>query len=109
MRSTTLTSKIKAALEDKKAEKISILDVHNLTSVCDHMIIASANSSQHIRALANQVVEVAKKQGIEVLGVEGEKNWEWVLIDLGNILVHVMLPETRSYYELEKLWSVKED
>lgn len=98
---------IKQALEDKKAEDLVTIDVRNLTSVCDNMVITSGKSTQQIRALAENVIEQAKENGIEVLGVEGMDHREWVLIDLGTIIVHIMLPETRQYYELEKLWSIE--
>ncbi len=96
-------------LEEKKAENIQLLDVKTFTSVCDVMILASGHSTQHTRALANYVIEVAKKQSIAILGVEGQENREWILVDLGNVIVHIMLPETRAYYEIEKLWSASSE
>jgi len=92
-------------LDDKKAEAIVALDVHDLTSICDTMIIATATSPPHLAALADTTTTFAKKNNIEVLGVEGLSEREWVLVDLGNILVHLMLKDTRNYYELEKLWA----
>lgn len=109
MKQLTPIDIVRTALEDKKAEDIAIIDVHNITSVCDNMVIASGSSTQKVRALAENVRDEAKSHGIEVLGVEGMENREWVLIDLGNVLVHIMLPEIRTYYELEKLWSVEAD
>ncbi len=100
---------LQIALEDKKAENITILNVHDLTSVCDYMIIVEGNSTQHVRALTEQALDSAKKQNIEVLGTEGTENREWVIVDLGNTLVHIMLPGTRTYYELEKLWDNQEE
>lgn len=98
------TTLLAALLEDKKAVDICVMDVHDKTTVADTMIIATGTSTQHLRALANYVHEEAKKQGIHILGTEGAKNLEWVLVDLGAVIVHLMLPQTRQYYELEKIW-----
>lgn len=105
MDSFALSEHIKEILEDKKAEDIRVMQVEELSSICDYMILATGNSTQQTRALANYVVEAAKKLDVKVLGIEGQENREWVLVDLGNVLVHLMLPETRAYYELEKLWT----
>lgn len=92
------------ALEDLKAENIVQLDVRPQASFTDYMIFASGNSTRHVGAIANSVVEAAKAAGKPPLGIEGEDVGEWILIDLGDAVVHVMLPDVRSYYELEKLW-----
>lgn len=92
------------ALEDLKAENVVQLDVRPQASFTDYMIFASGNSTRHVRAIADSVVESAGKAGRPVLGVEGEDVGEWILVDLGDVVVHVMLPEVRNYYELEKLW-----
>lgn len=92
------------ALEDLKAENVVQLDVRPQASFTDYMIFASGNSTRHVRAIADSVVESADKAGRPVLGVEGEDVGEWILVDLGDVVVHVMLPEVRNYYELEKLW-----
>lgn len=102
--SAFIISQLESALTDKKAENFTVISVKGLTSICDNMIIANGNSTQHVRALAGQVIETAKQLKIEILGIEGTDNHEWVLIDLGNLLIHIMLPSTRAYYELEKLW-----
>lgn len=93
------------ALEDLKAQDIAVLDVSRLTSVTDLMVVASGTSSRHVAALADNVVQAAKEQGIPPLGVEGENGADWVLVDLGNLVVHVMMPETRQLYDLERLWA----
>lgn len=93
-----------SALEDIKAKDISVLKVSHLTSMTDYMIIASGDSNRQTRALANNVVVKLKEQGAQVLGVEGEDSGEWVLVDLGPVVVHIMQPNTREHYNLEQLW-----
>jgi ribosome-associated protein len=95
-----------AALDDLKAQDVQVLDVRGMTSITDVMVIASGTSDRHIKALADNVVEAAKKHGVQPLGVEGETSREWVLVDLGDVIVHVMHPQTRAFYNLEKLWTV---
>jgi len=97
-----------AALEDMKAVNIEVLDVRGKTSMTDFMVVASGTSSRHVKSIANSVATSAKQAGFPALGVEGEQDGEWVLVDLVDVLVHVMQPDTRDYYNLEKLWSVDE-
>lgn len=101
-----LLAVVMAALEDIKGVNIRVIDVRGLTSITDRMVIASGTSSRHIRALAENVVLEAKQHGFDVLGVEGEDATGWILVDLADVVVHVMMPETREFYALEKLWSV---
>ena len=93
------------ALNDAKALDINVFDVSKLTSISDHMIIASGRSGRQVGALADKVVEAAKQHDIQPLGVEGKREGEWVLVDLGDIIVHIMQPDTREYFQLEKLWN----
>jgi len=93
------------AIEDMKGEDIIELDVTGKTSVTDRLIIASGTSSRHVKSIASSVAADAKKRGYKPLGVEGEDQGEWVLVDLGDIVVHIMQPHIRQFYDLEKLWT----
>lgn len=92
------------ALGELKAMDIKVLDVSKMTSVTDWMIVASGRSNRHVKSLADKVVEDAKKSGYKPIGVEGESGGEWVLVDLDDVVCHIMLPKTRDFYNLEKLW-----
>jgi ribosome-associated protein len=95
-----------AALEDIKGVDIRVIDVRGLTAITDRMVIVSGTSSRHIKALAENVVLEAKRHGFAALGVEGEDSTGWILVDLTDVVVHIMMPEIREFYALEKLWSV---
>jgi len=97
------------ALEDLKGLDIAEYDVREMTTVTDIMIIASGTSDRHVKSLADAVVIACKKAGVAPLGVEGEREGEWVLVDLGDVVVHVMQPRIREFYALEKLWTVTEE
>ncbi|UTW44252.1 ribosome silencing factor [bacterium SCSIO 12696] len=97
------------ALEGVKAKDVVTLDVSGLSDVMDTMIVASGTSNRHVKALADNVTHEAKAAGFQPLGVEGADRAEWVLVDLGDVVVHIMLPATRVFYDLEKLWSMRPD
>ena len=102
-----LNQSIMNALENLKSQNIVTLDVSALTDVMDTLIIASGTSSRHARSIAENLVEETKKAGFRALGIEGLETGDWVLVDFGETVVHVMQEETRAYYELEKLWSMR--
>jgi len=97
---------VEAALADMKAVNVTVLDVRGLTDVADNMVIASGNSDRHVKSIADNVVQAAKKAGYRPMGVEGERDGEWALVDLQDIVVHVMLPRVREFYRLENLWDI---
>ena len=109
MRSKKLVELTKKALSDLKAQEITVVDVHRLTTITDFMVIASGSSSRHVRSIADHVIELAKQKGHEPLGVEGHEHGTWVLVDLADVVVHIMQPGTRDFYKLESLWSVGEE
>jgi len=106
MNSQQLSTLVVDALDDIKAQDIIRLDVRDMTTVTDYMIVASGRSNRHVKARSENVAEKAKKAGHKPIGVEGEEGGEWVLLDLQDALVHVMLPKVREFYNLEKLWSL---
>ena len=106
MNSKQLSALVIEVLDDTKATDIIRLDVRNMTSVTDYMIVASGTSNRHVKALANNVADKAREAGHRPIGIEGEEGGEWVLLDLQDALVHVMLPKVREFYNLEKLWSL---
>ena len=106
MNSEALTDLVVAALDDVKAKDIVRLDVRDVTTVTDYMVVASGTSNRHVKALVDNVAEKAREAGHRPIGIEGEEGGEWVLLDLQDTLVHVMLPKVREFYNLEKLWSI---
>lgn len=104
MESEALKSLVLEALDDLKAVNPVELDVSGLTDVMDYLVVASGTSNRHVKSLADNVCMEAKKAGVRPLGVEGEQAAEWVLVDFGDVVVHVMLPATRDFYDLERLW-----
>jgi ribosome-associated protein len=101
---SALVRTISNALEDMKAVNVRVMDVRGVTDIADCMIIASGNSDRHVRSIADRVVERAKSAGFRPYGREGERDGEWVLVDLNDVIVHVMLPRVREFYGLEHLW-----
>jgi len=93
-------------LDDHKASNLCCLDVTHLTSMMDFMIVATGRSDRHVRALGNALITFCKENGIEILGSEGQEAGEWLLVDLVDVVVHVMLPRIREFYEIEKLWDI---
>jgi len=104
MQNEALAQLAVAALEDLKGSDITIIDVQGKTSVTDFMVIASGTSSRHVKSLAENVLEKVKEQGVRPLGSEGLDGGEWALLDLGDVVVHVMQVATRQFYDLERLW-----
>jgi ribosome-associated protein len=104
-----LLRQVHLAMEDLKAKDVIEIDVRGKTSVCDYMVIASGTSTRHVKSIADEAVRKVKDLGVMPLGVEGEREAEWVLVDLGDVVVHVMLPRVREYYALERLWTVGDE
>jgi len=100
---------VRLAMEDLKAKDATEIDVRGKTSVCDYMVIASGTSTRHVKSIADEVVRKVKELDVMPLGVEGEREAEWVLVDLGDVVVHVMLPRVREFYALERLWTVGDE
>jgi ribosome-associated protein len=105
METEQFTQFVVAALDDLKAVNTVTLDVSGLTDVMDYLVITSGTSNRHVKSLANHFSVEAKKQGVRPLGIEGEEAGDWVLVDCGDVVVHVMLPATRDFYDLERLWT----
>ena len=104
-----LRRQVVAALDELKAKDVSEIDIRAKASFADLLFVASGTSTRHVKSIADEVVKFVKKAGMMPLGIEGEKEAEWVLVDLGDIVVHVMLPRIREFYGLERLWSVGGD
>jgi ribosome-associated protein len=100
----TLLRIVNAALDDMKAVNVKVMDVRHLTDITDIVVIASGNSDRHVKSIADRVLQFAKQNDFRPIGVEGAQEGEWVLVDLNDVVVHVMLPRVREFYGLEKLW-----
>jgi ribosome-associated protein len=104
-----LRPQVHAALEELKARDVKEIDVRGKTGITDWMVIASGTSTRHVKSIADEVMKFAKRIGNPPIGVEGEREAEWVLVDLGDVIVHVMLPRVRELYALERLWTVGDE
>ena len=104
--SARLREMIAATLEEYKAEDISVVDLVGKSTIADHMIVASGRSHRHVGSLADRTVEQLKKAGVAMIGVEGRRQADWVLLDAGEVIVHLFRPEVREFYNLEKMWAV---
>lgn len=101
-----LLKAVEEAVDNLKAKDTVVIDVRGKSSVTDHMVITSGTSTRHVKSIADEVVKMVKRLQVMPLGVEGEREAEWVLVDLGDVVVHVMLPRVREFYALERLWTV---
>ncbi len=99
-----LAQVVLAALEDMKAVNVKAMDVRGITDITDMMVVASGTSDRHVKSIADRVVQRCKEAGFRPYGIEGERDGEWVLLDLNDVVLHVMLPRVREFYALEKLW-----
>lgn len=106
MKPTPLSLHIIEAIESIKANNLVEIEVSQLTDVTDKLIIASGTSSRHVKSIANHLIAEMKKQHIQPVGVEGQDSGEWILVDFGDIVVHIMLPEAREFYAIEQLWAL---
>ena len=107
MQTEELLKLVENVLDERKAHHIKVLDVRRKSSITDYMVVATATSSRHAQSLCEHVVEKVKENGLRPLGVEGQPGSDWVLLDLGDVVVHVMTGQAREFYQLEKLWSVE--
>ena len=106
MQTKELLKMVESVLDERKGQNITTLDVIGKTSVTDYMVLATSTSERHAKALSDYVVEKVKANGFMPLGVEGQQGSDWVLVDLGDVILHVMTAQAREFYQLEKLWSI---
>lgn len=106
MQTDELLNIVQTVLDERKGQYITTLDVRGKTSFTDYMVVATGTSDRHIRSLCEYVSEKVKEHGLKPLGIEGDQGSDWVLLDLGDVIVHVMTAQAREFYQLEKLWSV---
>jgi ribosome-associated protein len=106
MKASPLLQLVRRAIEDIKGLDLRVMDVTPLTTITDHMVVCTGTSNRHVRSIAEEIVRKAKEAGYRPLGIEGLDGGEWVLVDLGDVVAHVMQVQTRAFYQLEKLWDV---
>jgi len=104
MKAELLRALVLRELDESKAREVTALDVRTLTSIADYLIICCGTSSRHCKSIAQHVAQQARLAGVQLLGLEGEREGDWILVDLADVIVHVMQRQTRDYYQLEKLW-----
>jgi len=107
--SNELVARVLAAIGDLKGVDPAVLDVRDKTGITDYMIVVSGNSNRHVKSIAENVIQKAKQAGVQPLGVEGEEAGQWVLVDLGDVVVHVMQPAVRDLYRLERIWGIAQE
>lgn len=107
MQAEQLLNIVQQVLDERKGQYITVLDVRGKTSFTDYMILVTGTSDRHLKTLCDYVVEKAEEHGVKPLGVEGDLGSDWVLVDLGDVIVHAMTAQAREFYQLEKLWSVE--
>lgn len=109
MKTKEILALVETTLDDAKGEDLKVIDVHGRTTIADFMVIATGTSRRHVKSLSNYVNEASKEKGLLPIGVEGDADCDWVLVDLGEVIVHLMTAQTREFYQLEKLWDVSEE
>ncbi|MGB0663513.1 MAG: ribosome silencing factor [Pontibacterium sp.] len=106
MQTKELLELVQLTLEDMKARDLTVLDVAQKSTVTDYMVIATGTSRRHVASVAQEIIEKVKEAGLQPIGVEGQKSADWVLVDIGDVVVHVMMQDARTFYDLERLWSM---
>ncbi|MET1256808.1 ribosome silencing factor [Aliikangiella maris] len=104
MQGKELKDFVVAQLEEIKAQEIKVIEISQKSTIADFMVICSGTSTRHVKSIAVMLIKEIKAKNLPIIGVEGEDVAEWVLVDIGDVIVHIMLPKTRDYYQLEKLW-----